>query len=58
MINEKINRDLCDGLRNLLAIERENPRFQLWDINGKNIGTVLKSLLSPRLTALDNFHVA
>ncbi len=45
VINEKNKKEFIDALRELLAIQRENEKFQLWDINGNDISSPLRKLL-------------
>ncbi len=58
LINEDNNKEFCNGLRDLLAIKTENEKFELWDINGRNIGDELKVLLNPAIGIFQDFQVA
>lgn len=59
VINEKNKKDFIIALRELLAIQRENEKFQIWDINGNDISMPLRKLLGVSASSVfDSTQVA
>lgn len=54
VITEKNSESFFYSLSDLLSIRQANPKFELWDINAKNIDSILRAQLNPASTIFDD----